>query len=176
MLMISKWNDVIYLIWIDVVVEKCHFSCFSNLDFCSWWGSYKRFYGIVVLWKYVLVNIIYDKYIFVGFFFLCICMVCCNGVIVYWQYVYVCVMNGWNGCFYLLCCMYTISYHVVQTRWFILYININGRSVKREEGWNNLTNPVWVFCFDYIGCFVRVYQLVVLNNIWNVCIKNARCT
>ena len=101
MLMISKWNDVIYLIWIDVVVEKCHFSCFSNLDFCSWWGYYKRFYGIVVSWKYALVNIIYDKYIFVGFFFLCICMVCCNGVIVYWQYVYVCVMNGWNGCFYL---------------------------------------------------------------------------
>ena len=35
-------------------------------------------------------------------------------------------MNGWNGCFYLLCCMYTISYHVV-------HINLNVKSVKREE-------------------------------------------
>ena len=93
------------------------FFLFFQFGFCSWWGFYKRFYGIVVSWKYVLVNIIYDKYIFVGFFFLCICMVCCNGVIVYWQYVYVCVMNGWNGCFYLLYCMYIISYQVHQTRW-----------------------------------------------------------
>ena len=58
-------------------------------------------------------------------------MVCCNGVIVYvvicvYIYIYIYIMNGWNGCFYLLCCMYTISYHVV-------HINLNVKSVKREE-------------------------------------------
>ena len=145
MLMISKWNDVIYLIWIDVVVEKCHFSCFSNLDFCSWWGYYKRFHGIVVSWKYVLVNIIYDKYIFVGFFFLCICMVCCNGVIVYWQYVYICVMNGWNGCFYLfiVVCISSLIMLFKQDDKYIYKFKCKKCQERRE--WNNLTYPVWIF-------------------------------
>ena len=46
-----------------------------------------------------------------------------------------------------------------------IYINLNVKSVKREESEIILLYPVWVFCFDYIGYFVRVYQLVVLNNI-----------
>ena len=47
----------------------------------------------------------------------------CGNICVY---IYIYIMNGWNGCFYLLCCMYTISYHVV-------HINLNIKSVKREE-------------------------------------------
>ena len=92
-LMISKWNDVIYLIWIDVVVEKCHFSCFSILDFCSWWGYYKRFYGIVVSWKYVLVNIIsYVSFFYVYIFIWCDVMVFClcgNLCVCIYIYIYI---------------------------------------------------------------------------------------
>ena len=154
MLMISKWNDVIYLIWIDVVVEKCHFSCFSNLDFCSWWGYYKRFYGIVVSWKYVLVNIIS----YVSFFYVYICIWC--DVMVYclcgnmFVYIYIYVYNEWMEWMFLFTLLYVYRLLSSSSNKMInIYINLNVKSVKREERWNNLTNPVWILSFDYIGCF-----------------------
>ena len=65
-------------------------------------------------------------------------------------------MNGLNGCFYLFTVVYV--YHSI-----MLFKQDNKYKFKckkcQERG------PAWIFCLDYIGCCLRVYEIVILNNI-----------
>ena len=74
-------------------------------------------------------------------------------------------MDGMDVFIYFVVCISSLIKFIKQDDKYIYKFKCKKCQERRE--WNNLTYPVWVFCFDYIGCFVRVYQLVILNNIWN---------
>ena len=75
--------------------------------------------------------------------------------------MYVYVYNEWMEWMFLFTLLYVyclIMLFKQDDKYIYINLNVKSKSVKREEESEIiLQNPVWVFCFDYIGCFVRVY-------------------
>ena len=65
-------------------------------------------------------------------------------------------MDGMDVFIYFVVCIPSlIKLFKQDDKYIYINLNVKSKSVKREEESEIiLQNPVWIFCFDYIGCFV----------------------
>ena len=74
-------------------------------------------------------------------------------------------MDGMDVFIYFVVCILSLIMLFKQDDKYIYKFKCKKCQERRE--WIILYKSRLDFCIDYIGCFVRVYQLVILNNIWN---------
>ena len=65
-------------------------------------------------------------------------------------------MDGMDVFIYFIVCIPSLIMLFKQDDKYIYKFKCK-KCQERRRGEIILQNPVWIFCLDYIGCFVRVY-------------------